>query len=258
MAAAPPAKAQGQGLGYQIVVHGGAGDIRKGSFQPGQEQHLRATLATAVEAGRSILARGGSSVDAVEATIRVMEDSGEFDAGKGAAFTSTGTVEVVAAIMDGSTLKAGGVADVTHVANPIALARVVMEKSPYVLMVGEGAESFAQKQGMTLVPQEYFMKHQSWYRNSEGKGAEKPAQLTPQSHDTVGVVARDRAGHLAAGTSSGGIMRQWPGRVGDSPLIGAGRMRMTRAARFQRPASASFSFAPSRRTRSATSSSIGG
>ncbi len=157
----------------------------------------RNAMATAIRAGYAILARGGAALDAVKATIRVEEDSGLFDAGRGAYYTKEGVPEMDAAIMDGHTLQAGSVAALKHIANPIHLARLVMEKTPHVMLVGEGAEEFAKSQGIELVSPYYFYSEREWKRYQE---AEKQ-NTTGSGHGTVGVVALDMAGNLAAGTS---------------------------------------------------------
>jgi L-asparaginase / beta-aspartyl-peptidase len=179
-----------------------------------------------VQSGYAILAKKGSSLDAVEATIRVMEDSGLFDAGRGSYYTREGIPEMDASIMDGRTLNAGSVASLKHIANPIHLARLVMEKTPHVMLVGEGAEEFARSQGMELVSPYLFFNEREWERYQSAKSAEekrKSAGLAAnEEHGTVGVVALDQAGNLAAGTSTGGTVLKMPGRVGDSPILGAG------------------------------------
>ncbi|HEX6177398.1 MAG TPA: isoaspartyl peptidase/L-asparaginase, partial [Thermoanaerobaculia bacterium] len=174
-----------------------------------------------------ILARGGSSLDAVEAVIRIMEDSPLFNAGKGAVFTSAGTNELDASIMDGRTLAAGSVAAVQRVRNPISLARLVMEKSPHVMMVGPGAEEFARIQGVDLVAPHYFWTERRWKQYEDGTRAADSARKSGASEGdnkfgTVGAVALDKAGNLAAGTSTGGTSMKRFGRVGDAPIIGAG------------------------------------
>jgi len=201
---------------FMLVVHGGAGAIRRDEMTPALDSAYRDTLTRAIGAGYAVLHAGGSSLDAVTAVLRVLEDSPLFNAGKGAVFTSAGTIELDAAIMDGSTLRAGAVAGVQHIKNPIALARLVMERSPHVLLAGEGAEAFAKEQGMTLVPQSYF------YTTRRRRELERAKGAHPQSHGTVGAVAVDQEGRLAAGTSTGGVTNKLPGRIGDSPIIGAG------------------------------------
>jgi len=209
-----------------IVIHGGAGGMVRGRMSPEREAALRAKLTEALMAGYKVLVEGGSSLDAVEKAIRVLEDSPLFNAGKGAVFTSAGRNELDASIMDGRTLNAGAVAGVRRVKNPISLARLVMERSPHVLLAGEGAEAFAREQGMELVPEAYFRAGRSGRRPQEGRGSgrekRKAAQGSKKEHGTVGAAALDREGNLAAGTSTGGMSRKRPGRIGDSPIIGAG------------------------------------
>jgi beta-aspartyl-peptidase (threonine type) len=209
---------------FVLVAHGGAGDYAK--MTPAQLEERRATMVQAIQTGYAILARGGSSLDAVEATIRVMEDSGQFDAGRGAYYTREGVPELDAAIMDGRTLGAGAVASVKHIANPIHLARLVMEKTPHVLLVSAGAEEFAKSQGIELVSPFYFYTEREWDSYKKAISAEQRKKMSAlpcgEEHGTVGVVALDQAGNLAAGTSTGGTTLKMPGRVGDSPLIGAG------------------------------------
>ncbi len=206
--------AQQPAAGFVLVAHGGAGDYR--AMPPQQIEARREGMAQAIRAGYAVLSRGGASLDAVEATIRVMEDSGLFDAGRGGYYTREGVPELDAALMDGGTLRAGAVAALKHIANPIHLARLVMAKTPHVLLVGEGAEEFAKSQGVELVSPYYFYNEREWKRYKNARPAE------PKGHGTVGVVALDNAGNLAAGTSTGGTVLKMPGRVGDSPIIGAG------------------------------------
>ncbi|HEY8851085.1 MAG TPA: isoaspartyl peptidase/L-asparaginase [Gemmatimonadaceae bacterium] len=213
--------------GFAMVIHGGAGTILRQTMTPAMEKAYIDTLTIALRTGYQILARGGSSLDAVEATIRVMEDSPLFNAGKGAVFTANGINELDASIMDGKTLGAGAVAAVEHVRNPISLARLVMEKSPHVMMVGSGAEEFAKSQGVTLVPPYYFWTERRWkaYEAEKAKAdsGKTGALYGSEGHlGTVGAVALDKAGNLAAGTSTGGTDMKRYGRVGDSPIIGAG------------------------------------
>ena len=209
-----------------IVIHGGAGTILKSNMAPETENQYREKLTEAMSTGYNILKNGGTSIDAVEATIKIMEDSPLFNAGKGAVFTHEGTNELDASIMDGKTLKAGAVAGVKHIKNPINLARLVMEKTWHVLLTGEGAEKFAQEQGIELVPQEYFKTERRWKQIQdilEKEKADSTKQgVAPQKHGTVGCVALDRFGNIAAGTSTGGMTNKRFGRVGDSPIIGAG------------------------------------
>ena len=201
---------------FVLVAHSGAGDYTK--MTPQVIEARRDGMLQAIQAGYAILSRGGTSMDAVEATIRVMEDSGLYDAGRGAYYTKEGIPEMDAAIMDGRTLQAGSVASVKHIANPIHLARLVMEKTPHVLLVADGAEEFAKSQGIVLVSPYYFYTEREWKRFQD---AEKN-KAAGSGHGTVGVVALDQAGNLAAGTSTGGTVLKMPGRVGDSPIIGAG------------------------------------
>ena len=201
---------------FVLVAHSGAGDYS--TMTPQIIEARRDGMVKAIRAGYAILGRGGTSMDAVEATIRVMEDSGLYDAGRGAYYTKEGLPEMDAAIMDGRTLQAGSVASVKHIANPIHLARLVMEKTPHVLLVADGAEEFAKSQGIKLVSPYYFYNEREWKRFQD---AEQKKQAGA-GHGTVGVVALDMAGNLAAGTSTGGTVLKMPGRVGDSPIIGAG------------------------------------
>ena len=221
-----------------LVVHGGAGTIDRSKMTPEREREYRDGLERALTAGYEILKRGGSSLDATEAAVRVLEDDPRFNAGKGAVFTSAGTNELDAAIMDGKTLKAGAVANLRHVRNPISLTRLIMDKSEHViksppvgplLMAGEGAEAFAKENGVELVDQKYFYTQERWdalqkIKTAEkGSVAEKKFIITDQDrHGTVGAVALDQNGNLAAATSTGGTTNKRPGRVGDTPVIGAG------------------------------------
>ncbi|AFE09110.1 asparaginase family protein [Corallococcus coralloides DSM 2259] len=274
---------------WGLVIHGGAGVISRENLTPEREAAMRAALTEALQAGHAVLAKGGRSMDAVTAAIRVMEDSPYFNAGKGAVFNHDGVNELDAAVMDGKTRMAGAVAGVHHIQNPIDLARLVMEKSPHVMMVGDGAEAFAQSQGMPLVDAKYFYTEERWQglqralEQEKAKGAppaeqgqpstqgQSPAQpsapgqppaqgatpgqpvtpaqppastpqpgqsaqprpgssLTPgvdpitgdHKFGTVGAVALDMDGNLAAGTSTGGMTNKRFGRVGDAPIIGAG------------------------------------
>src|SRR5437870_7374427 len=216
---------------FGLVIHGGAGTIDRSKMTPEKEREYRAGLERALAAGYDVLKNGGSSLDATEAAVRVLEDDPHFNAGKGSVFTSAGTNEMDAAIMDGKALAAGAVAALKHVRNPISLARLVMEKSGHVMMDGEGAEAFAKENGMELVDQKYFFTQERWDALRKIKAAEKHRTggagkaffITDQDrHGTVGAVALDKNGNLAAATSTGGTTNKRPGRVGDSPVIGAG------------------------------------
>jgi L-asparaginase / beta-aspartyl-peptidase len=202
-----------------FVMHGGAGTITRQNMTAEAEAQIRAKLEEALKAGHAILARGGSGLDAVEASIRILEDSPLFNAGKGAVFTHEGRNELDSAIMDGKSMKAGSVAGVTIIKNPISAARAVMEKSKHVMMVGHGAELFATKVGLEIVDPSYFWTERRW------KELQRDLMKETQSSDhkgTVGAVALDQAGNLAAGTSTGGTTNKQFGRVGDTPIIGAG------------------------------------
>src|SRR6184192_3474966 len=216
---------------FGLVIHGGAGTIERSKMTPQKEHEYRAGLERALRAGYEILKRGGSSLDATESAVRVLEDDPHFNAGKGSVFTSAGTNEMDAAIMDGKTLAAGAVAALKHVKNPISLARLVMEKSGHVMMDSEGAEAFAKENGIELVDQKYFFTQDRWDALQKIKAAEKSRTsgvgrallITDQDrHGTVGAVALDQNGNLAAATSTGGTTNKRPGRVGDTPVIGAG------------------------------------
>ena len=208
---------------FGMVIHGGAGTIERSEMTPENEAAHRVGLEQSLKAGYAVLARGGSSLDAVEAAIRVLEDNPLFNAGKGAVFTHEGTNELDASIMDGRTLNAGAVADLQHIRNPISLARMVMEKSPHVMLVGDGAEAFAKKMGMPFVDQKYFYTDERWQSLQKEKAKTSPAPMSDKDrHGTVGAVALDKAGNLVAGTSTGGTTNKQVGRVGDSPIIGAG------------------------------------
>lgn len=206
---------------FGIVIHGGAGTILKSRTTPEKEAEYTNKLKEVLEAGYNILDNGGSALDAVNAAINIMEDSPLFNAGKGAVLTEKGVAELDASIMDGKNLMAGAVAGVRHVKNPINLARLVMGKSPHVMMVGDGAEEFGKENNIEMVENSYFITKERWeqyqkmiQREEEKKKAKK--------HGTVGAVALDKNGNLAAGTSTGGMMMKKFGRVGDAPIIGAG------------------------------------
>jgi beta-aspartyl-peptidase (threonine type) len=206
-----------------LAIHGGAGVIERAKMTPEKEASYRAGLAAALDAGYAVLERGGTSLDAVSAAVRMMEDDPQFNAGRGAVLNQDGDAELDAAIMDGHGPRAGAVAAVRHVKNPIELARLVMERSPHVLLVGDGAEEFALEQGVILVPRGYFRTRARSAELEEARRAEESRGApAPPGSGTVGAVALDRAGNLAAATSTGGLTNKHRGRVGDSPLIGAG------------------------------------
>ncbi|MFT4092085.1 MAG: isoaspartyl peptidase/L-asparaginase [Niabella sp.] len=222
---------------YVLVIHGGAGTILKKNMSPEKEKAYTEALTQALQAGYTIIKSGGASLDAVEAAIHILEDNPLFNAGKGAVFTHDGRNELDASIMDGKTLKAGAVAGVTTIKNPISAARAVMEKSEHVMMVGKGAEIFAKEAGLTMVDPAYFRTRERWdglqravkedsakaVSDHGGKPLSKLGTVhTDYKFGTVGSVALDKAGNLAAGTSTGGMTNKKYGRVGDSPIIGAG------------------------------------
>jgi beta-aspartyl-peptidase (threonine type) len=219
-ASLPAAQAADQPVA--IAIHGGAGTISRSQMTAEREKAYLAALKDAVETGHRILESGGSSLDAVTEAVRLLEDSPLFNAGKGAVFTHDGRNELDAAIMDGATLNAGAVAGLHHVRNPIQLARAVMEKSAHVFMVGDGAEEFALEQGITLVPRDYFYTEERWQRLQRARERERAALPQTDKFGTVGAVALDRAGNLAAATSTGGLTNKRYGRIGDVPVIGAG------------------------------------
>jgi L-asparaginase / beta-aspartyl-peptidase len=236
------------GTGFGMVIHGGAGTISRDAMTPELEQQYRGALERALQAGHRILAAGGTSLDAVEAAVRALEDEPLFNAGRGAVFTSEGRNELDAAIMDGRTLQAGAIAGVTRVKNPIGLARLVMERSPHVMMIREGAEAFGREHNVEFVPESYFFTENRWNalrRALEAEGRpipQRPAGVvggdaTPgidedpdQKFGTVGAVALDRHGNLASATSTGGMTNKRFGRVGDVPVIGGGTYANQRCA----------------------------
>ncbi len=206
---------------FGIVIHGGAGTILKSSMTPEREAEYIAKLNEVLETGYKILDNGGTALDAVNAAINIMEDSPLFNAGKGAVLTEKGVAELDASIMDGKNLMAGAVAGVRHIKNPINLARLVMEKSPHVMMVGDGAEEFGKENNIEMVDNSYFITKERWESYQKMLKREE-GRKKAEKHGTVGAVALDKNGNLAAGTSTGGMMMKKFGRVGDSPIIGAG------------------------------------
>lgn len=214
---------------FGLVIHGGAGHIIPGQMSPEKEKACRDKLAEALAAGYDILKNNGSGLDAVEKVITILEDSPLFNAGKGAVFTHEGKNELDASIMEGKTRKSGAVAGVTRIKNPIALARLVMEKSPHVMLAREGAEMFAKEQGMAWVPENYFYTEDRWTALQKAKEEEEKKAagqtVTTQKGEktgTVGCVVLDKHGNLASGVSTGGMTNKRFGRIGDSPIIGAG------------------------------------
>jgi beta-aspartyl-peptidase (threonine type) len=230
---------------YVMVIHGGAGTILKKNMTPEKEAAYTAALTLALQTGYDQLKSGKTSMDAVEATIHVMEDSPLFNAGKGAVFTHDGKNELDAAVMDGKSLMAGAVAGVTTIRNPISAARAVMEKSEHVMMAGKGAEAFARQAGLTIVDPSYFYTKERWeglqkaltedsVKTVLDHGNKKSMRLGTINKDykfgTVGAVALDHDGNLAAGTSTGGMTNKKYGRIGDAPIIGAGTYANNRTA----------------------------
>jgi beta-aspartyl-peptidase (threonine type) len=230
---------------WAIAIHGGAGESEWEHMDPATAAAYQLSLGKALAAGTAVLKRGGSSLDAVEASVEVLEDDPLFNAGRGSAFASDGTNEMDAALMNGETLAAGSVAGIHFTRHPVALARAVMEHTPYVMMVGDGADAFSRAQGLEQQPPSFFFTEMRWQEfakilKDSGRpvplrpAGAPPAPATPQAlleqvphpfthrFGTVGAVARDSKGHLAAATSTGGMQGKLPGRVGDSPLIGAG------------------------------------
>lgn len=215
-----------------IIIHGGAGALAPGRYTAEEEAAYKAKLTEALDAGYAVLENGGAALDAVEAAIVVMEDSPLFNAGKGAVFTRDGKNELDVSLMDGKTLNAGAAAGVTHVKNPIKLARAIMDHSEHVMFARDGAEKFAKEQGLEMVSPKYFRTERRWeeYKRAlerekqtekEKKGASLPYEYDFK-YGTVGAAALDAEGNLAAGTSTGGMTLKRYGRVGDSPIIGAG------------------------------------
>ena len=207
---------------WSLGVHGGAGVIDRGDLTPTKEALYRAGLNNALLAGGAVLRKGGSSLDAVEAAVRVLEDNPLFNAGKGAVFNADGKNELDASIMDGYTRKAGAVASVTRTRNPITLARAVMERSEHLLLAGEGADTYSKLRGLEQVDPSYFRTEERWKQYLEWRATQTASRDRTHKYGTVGAVALDQDGHLAAATSTGGLTGKRWGRIGDSPLIGAG------------------------------------
>lgn len=207
---------------YALVIHGGAGNITPQNLPAQVAAQYEVALRSVLQLGDSILRSGGSSLDAVEACIRLMEDCPLFNAGRGAVFNADGKNELDASVMDGKTRLAGAVAGITTVKHPISAARAVMEKSQHVMLAGRGAEAFAKEQGLEIVNPEYFFTQNRWNEYLKAKARDDSISKTVEKHGTVGCVALDKAGNLAAGTSTGGMTYKKYGRIGDSPVIGAG------------------------------------
>jgi beta-aspartyl-peptidase (threonine type) len=215
---------------WKLVIHGGAGVIERDLLSETQEREVRAALDSALVAGSAILAAGGTALDAVEATARILEDDPHFNAGRGAVFTYQGTIEMDAAIMDGATRDAGAVAGVSATRNPVSLARTVMERSPHVFLSREGADQFSRDEGLEQAPPQ-------WFATPERRAALEDMRAqgdnyfdVEMKYGTVGAVAVDMGGHVAAATSTGGITGKRWARIGDSPLIGCGTYADDRAA----------------------------
>jgi beta-aspartyl-peptidase (threonine type) len=208
---------------FGLAIHGGAGTLPRAEMSGEMERKYRSGLAAALDAGYAVLQRGGTSLDAVTRTVTVLEDNPLFNAGLGAVFTLEGRNELDAAIMDGRSLKAGAVCGVAHIRNPIELARTVMEHSEYVMLSGAGAEEFALTRGIALVPRSYFYTPERWRQLERIRSGDAGLSALTISHvGTVGAVALDGTGRLAAATSTGGMTGKRYNRIGDSPIIGAG------------------------------------
>src|SRR5215469_7945750 len=211
--------------GYALAIHGGAGTLHRGDMTAEREAFYRVGLVHAVSAGRDVLAQGGSALDAVTRAVCALEDNPLFNAGRGAVFTRAGTQEMDAAVMDGRDRRAGAVAGIFGPKNPILAARAVMESSPHVLLIGDGAMSFCREAGLEFAEATYFFTESRWKALQATLAQEAGGQVDADEsrrHGTVGAVARDRHGNLAAATSTGGMTGKLPGRVGDSPIIGSG------------------------------------
>jgi beta-aspartyl-peptidase (threonine type) len=208
---------------FGIAIHGGAGTLPRAEMSGEAERKYRAALSEAIDAGYAVLQDGGTSLDAVTRAVTLLEDNPLFNAGRGSVFTLDGRNELDASIMEGRTLKAGAVCGLTRIRNPVELARAVMEKSEHVMLAGVGAEEFAASQGISFVPQSYFHTAERWRQLERIRGGEFGLSGHTISHvGTVGAVALDTHGHLAAATSTGGMTGKRFQRIGDSPIIGAG------------------------------------
>ncbi len=230
LALTTPASAQQSAApGWTLVVHGGAGTIERDKLTPEQDRDIRAALDRALDAGSRVLADGGAALDAVTAAVMVLENDERFNAGRGAVFTYDGTNRMDAAIMAGEDRAAGAVAGVSATKNPIRAARAVMEHSPHVMLAGAGADAFSREQGLEQAPPEYFATPERRRQLDELKANSLSAFDVDMKYGTVGAVALDRAGHVAAATSTGGVTGKRWDRIGDSPIIGAGTYADDRA-----------------------------
>jgi L-asparaginase / beta-aspartyl-peptidase len=209
---------------WTLLIHGGTGTIRREEMTAEQEARHREALLVALAAGETVLAQSGTALDAVAEAVRSLEDCPLFNAGRGGTFTNAGTIEMDAAVMRGEDRAAGAVAGVTRIRNPVLAARCVMERTPHVLLAGPAADAFAEAEGLDMAPPEYFRTEHRWQQLQAALAVQRVAldHDLPARMGTVGAVARDAAGRLAAATSTGGMTNKRPGRVGDSPLIGAG------------------------------------
>jgi beta-aspartyl-peptidase (threonine type) len=214
---------------WTLLVHGGAGRMLRGALSADQDEGARAGLAKALEAGSTLLANGGSAMDAVAAAVMNLEDDAHFNAGHGAVFTYEGINELDASIMEGATRLAGAVAAVRHTRNPVLLARAVMEHSPHVMLSRDGADAFSREQGLEQVEPDYFATPERWRQLEELKANKLDYYDIDMKYGTVGAVAVDRHGNVAAATSTGGLTGKRWGRIGDSPIIGAGNYADNRA-----------------------------
>jgi beta-aspartyl-peptidase (threonine type) len=214
---------------WTLLIHGGAGILERGTITAAAEQGARDGLTRALDAGSAVLDGGGSALDAVEAAVRVLEDDPHFNAGRGAVFTYEGAIRLDAAIMDGRNRDAGAVAEVQATRNPVSLARAVMEDSPHVMLSGAGADQFSSERGLEQVDPSYFATDERRRQLGAMKASKADGFDVDMKYGTVGAVARDMHGHVAAATSTGGVTGKRWGRIGDSPLIGAGTYADDRA-----------------------------
>jgi L-asparaginase / beta-aspartyl-peptidase len=229
MMTTPAAANETAAPGWRLVIHGGAGVIERDRLSPEKDREIRAGLDRALAAGSAVLSAGGSALDAVEATAKVLEDDPNFNAGRGAVFTYQGTNELDAAIMDGRTRAAGAATGVSATRNPISLARAVMENSPHVFLSREGADQFSREQGLEQAPPEWFATPERLRQLEELRRQPGAYFDVDVKYGTVGAVALDAHGHVAAATSTGGLTGKRWGRIGDSPIIGAGTYADDRA-----------------------------